>query len=58
MAISRTPLRTLRDPLGSVSFARALLNVVREVNAWRKERDAFVAMHVEEMRRRRDRHAP
>ena len=27
------------------SFVRELLNVVREVNEWRHERDAFVAMN-------------
>ena len=36
----------------AASLARDLLSVVREVNDWRRERDAFVAMHVEEMRRR------
>jgi hypothetical protein len=35
----------------TVSLARHLLNVVREVNEWRREHEAFVAMqHLEEMR--------
>lgn len=36
----------------AASLARDLLNVVREVNEWRHERDAFVAMHVDETHRR------
>jgi hypothetical protein len=36
----------------ATSFVRDLLNVVGEVNEWRHERDAFVAMHeLEETRR-------
>jgi hypothetical protein len=33
-------------------LARDLFSVVREVNEWRHERDAFVAMYVDEVRRR------
>ncbi|MGO8993240.1 MAG: hypothetical protein ACLQVI_07915 [Polyangiaceae bacterium] len=45
-----TPI--LVDARRAASFARDLLNVVREVNEWRHERDAFVAMHLDETRRR------
>jgi hypothetical protein len=31
-----------------------LVNVVREVNEWRHERDAFVASYMEQARRRGD----
>jgi hypothetical protein len=41
----------------AVSLARDLLNVVREVNEWRHERDAFVAMHIEKTRVERTRSA-
>ena len=36
----------------AASLARDLFNVVREVNEWRHERDAFVAMYVDQMRQR------
>ena len=36
----------------AAGLVRDLVNVVREVNEWRHERDAFVAHYLEEMRRR------
>jgi hypothetical protein len=36
----------------AASLVRDLVDVVREVNEWRHERDAFVAMYLDEMRRR------
>jgi hypothetical protein len=41
----------------AASLARDLLNVVREVNEWRHERDAFAAMHVDAARVERTRSA-
>ncbi len=35
------------------SLVGDLINVVREVNTWRQERDAFIAMYVEEERSRK-----
>ena len=36
----------------AANLVRDLFDVVREVNEWRHERDAFVAMYLDEMRRR------
>ncbi len=36
----------------AAGLVRELFNVVREVNEWRHDRDAFVAMYLDEMRRR------
>jgi hypothetical protein len=36
----------------AAGLVRDLFNVVREVNEWRHERDAFVAMYLDELRRR------
>jgi hypothetical protein len=36
----------------AASLVRDLFDVVREVNEWRHERDAFVAMYEDENRRR------
>jgi hypothetical protein len=36
----------------AASLVRDLFDVVREVNEWRHERDAFVAMYEDESRRR------
>jgi len=36
----------------AAGLVRDLFNVVREVNEWRHDRDAFVAMYIDEMRRR------
>jgi hypothetical protein len=38
----------------AASIVRDLFDVVREVNEWRHERDAFVAMYMVETRRRAD----
>ena len=35
----------------AASIVRDLFDVVREVNEWRHERDAFVAKYIEETRR-------
>ena len=44
----------------AANLVRDLLNVVHEVNEWRHERDAFVAMYLEQSRRREafDRRSP
>jgi hypothetical protein len=42
----------LVDARRAASLVRDLFNVVREVNEWRHERDAFVSMYLDEMRRR------
>jgi hypothetical protein len=36
----------------AATLVRDLFDVVREVNEWRHERDAFVAMYLDEVRRR------
>jgi hypothetical protein len=41
----------------AASIVRDLFDVVREVNEWRHERDAFVAMYMDESRRRRGQEA-
>ena len=41
----------------AASLARDFFNAVREVNEWRHERDAFVAMYMDESRRRRGQEA-
>jgi hypothetical protein len=48
------------DARSAANLVRDLLNVVHEVNEWRHERDAFVAMHLEQSRRREafDRRSP
>ena len=38
----------------AATLVRDLFDVVREVNEWRHERDAFVAMYLDEVRRRDD----
>ena len=48
------------DARSAANLVRDLLNVVHEVNEWRHERDAFVAMYLEQSRRREafDRRSP
>jgi hypothetical protein len=52
LPFSKVPSISFRRARLAVGFASDLLNVVREVNAWRHEHDAFVAMQVDEAQRR------
>jgi hypothetical protein len=48
------PTNVLAGAKRAADLVFDLVNVVREVNEWRHERDAFVAMYMEQLRHRGD----